>query len=45
MPSMLPVLVTLVVYWMLKKKWNIGWILVSIIVFSILGTWIGFLSA
>lgn len=45
MPSMLPVLVTLVVYWMLKKKWNIGWILVSIIAFSILGTWIGFLSA
>ena len=45
MPSMLPVLATLAVYWMLKKKWKIGWILVSIIVFSILGTWIGFLSA
>lgn len=45
MPAMLPVLATLIVYWMLKKKWKIGWILVSIIVFSILGTWIGFLSA
>lgn len=45
MPAMLPVLATFAVYQMLKKKWKVGWILLSIIAFSILGTWVGFLSA
>lgn len=45
LPFMLPVLATLAVMWMLKKKWKVGWILVTIILFSIIGTGIGVLSA
>lgn len=44
LPSLLPVLATLGVMWMLKKKWNVGWILVTIICLSILGTWLKILS-
>ncbi|WP_052202681.1 PTS system mannose/fructose/sorbose family transporter subunit IID [Latilactobacillus curvatus] len=44
LPYMLPVLATLGVMWMLKKKWNVGWILVTIIAVSIVGTWLKILS-
>lgn len=44
LPYMLPVLATLGVMWMLKKKWNVGWILVTIIAISIVGTWLKILS-
>jgi mannose/fructose/N-acetylgalactosamine-specific phosphotransferase system component IID len=45
LPSMLPVVATLAVMWMLKKKWKVGWILVCIIAVSIIGTWLKILSA
>ncbi|MDE3281466.1 MULTISPECIES: PTS system mannose/fructose/sorbose family transporter subunit IID [Lacticaseibacillus] len=45
LPSMLPILATLAVMWMLKKKWKVGWILIVIIAFSIIGTGLKILSA
>lgn len=44
LPYMLPVLATLGVMWMLKKKWKVGWILITIIAISIVGTWLKLLS-
>ncbi len=45
LPSALPLIVTLLVLWMLNKKWKIGWILVTIIAVSIIGTWAKIFSA
>ena len=44
MPNMLPLLATFIIFAMLKKKVKVVWILVSIVAFSILGTWLHFLS-
>lgn len=45
LPSMLPLVATLLVLWMLNKKWKIGWVLVIIIAASIFGTWAHVFSA
>ena len=44
-PSMLPLAATLIVLWMIRKKWKVSWILVTIVAFSIIGTWLHILSA
>ena len=44
-PSMLPLAATLIVLWMIRKKWKVSWILVTVVAFSIIGTWLHILSA
>ncbi|WP_414625417.1 PTS system mannose/fructose/sorbose family transporter subunit IID [Enterococcus faecium] len=41
MPKMLPLLTTLGIYQLIRKGYKVNLILVGIIIFSILGTWIG----
>ena len=43
-PSMLPLIATLIVLWMVRKKWKVSWILVIIVAFSIIGTWLHILA-
>lgn len=43
-PSMLPLIATLIVLWMIRKKWKVAWILVIIVAFSIIGTWLHILA-
>lgn len=45
LPSLLPVLVTGTVYWLLeKKKWSFMTVILTIIVFSLVGSYFGFLG-
>lgn len=44
LPNLLPLTITLIVLWMLNKKMKIGWILISLVAFSILGAGLHFLA-
>lgn len=44
MPDLLPFVITMIILWMLNKKIKVGWILIIIVIFSILGTGLKFLS-
>ncbi|BBN99832.1 PTS system mannose/fructose/sorbose family transporter subunit IID [Sporolactobacillus terrae] len=43
LPNMLPLAVTLIIFWFLRKKFSITWLTIGIIVFGILVHWIGIL--
>ncbi|AKC60602.1 PTS mannose transporter subunit IID [Blochmannia endosymbiont of Camponotus (Colobopsis) obliquus] len=44
MPGLVPLLLTLISMWLLRKKINALWIIIGFFVLGILGSWIGFLS-